>query len=73
MELIIVIQGILIALLVWRVINLGRVNETILKAQEEHNKFQAGQVYLNGCQREINSLLAVNIDNINNKLEKDGV
>ena len=78
MELIIIIQGILIALLVWRVINLGNINQKMqesqtkmLQWQDDVVAFQNAQVYLNGCQREINSLLAKEVDSLNLIL-KDG-
>lgn len=71
MELVIIIQGILIALLVWRVIKLGNFVEKMLQWQDEVVKFQNAQVYLNGCQREINSLLAVEVDSINSRIEED--
>lgn len=69
MELIIIIQGILLALLVWRVIKLGNFVEKMLQFQDEVVKFQNAQVYLNGCQRETNSLLAVEVDSINSRIE----
>ena len=65
MELIIIIQGILIALLVWRVIHLGNQNEKMLKWQDNVVAFQSAQVYLNGTQREINSLLAKEVAGLN--------
>ena len=65
MEMILIIQGILIALLVWRVITLGNQNEKMLKWQDNVVAFQSAQVYLNGMQREINSLLAKEVDNLN--------
>ena len=65
MELILIIQGILIALLVWRVIHLGNLVEKMLKWQENVVAFQSAQVYLNACQREINSLLAKEVGNLN--------
>ncbi len=65
MEIIIIIQGILIALLVWRVIHLGNQNEKMLKWQDDVVAFQSAQVYLNGTQREINSLLAKEVANLN--------
>lgn len=65
MELILIIQGILIALLVWRVIHLGNLVEKMLKWQENVVAFQSAQVYLNGTQREINSLLAKEVANLN--------
>ena len=65
MELIIIIQGILIALLVWRVIHLGNQNEKMLKWQDNVVAFQSAQVYLNGTQREINSLLAKEVSSLN--------
>ena len=65
MEIILIIQGILIALLVWRVIHLGNQNEKMLKWQDNVVAFQSAQVYLNGTQREINSLLAKEVANLN--------
>lgn len=65
MEIILIIQGILIALLVWRVITLGNQNDKMLKWQDDVVAFQNAQVYLNGMQREINSLLAKEVDNLN--------
>ena len=65
MEIILIIQGILIALLVWRVITLGNQNEKMLKWQDNVVAFQSAQVHLNGTQREINSLLAKEVANLN--------
>ena len=65
MEIILIIQGVLIALLVWRVIYLGNFVEKMLKWQENVVAFQSAQVYLNGTQREINSLLAKEVANLN--------
>ena len=65
MEIILIIQGILIALLVWRVVHLGNQNEKMLKWQDNVVAFQSAQVYLNGTQREINSLLAKEVANLN--------
>ena len=65
MEIILIIQGILIALLVWRVIHLGNQNEKMLKWQDNIVAFQSAQVDLNGMQREINSLLAKDVDSLN--------
>ena len=65
METILIIQGILIALLVWRVIHLGNLVEKMLKWQDNVVAFQSAQVYLNGTQREINSLLAKEVANLN--------
>ena len=65
MEIILIIQGILIALLVWRVIHLGNQNEKMLKWQDNVVAFQSAQVDLNGMQREINSLLAKDVDSLN--------
>ena len=65
MEIILIIQGILIALLVWRVIHLGNLVEKMLKWQDNVVAFQSAQVYLNGTQREINSLLAKEVANLN--------
>jgi hypothetical protein len=65
MEMILIIQGILIALLVWRVITLGNQNEKMLKWQDNVVAFQSAQVDLNGIQREINSLLAKEVGNLN--------
>lgn len=65
MEIILIIQGVLIALLVWRVIHLGNQNDKMLKWQENVVAFQSAQVYLNGMQREINSLLAKEVSSLN--------
>ena len=65
MEIILIIQGVLIALLVWRVIHLGNLLEKMLKWQDNVVAFQSAQVYLNGMQREINSLLAKEVANLN--------
>ena len=65
MEIILIIQGVLIALLVWRVIHLGNLVEKMLTWQENVVAFQSAQVYLNGTQREINSLLAKEVANLN--------
>lgn len=73
MELVIIIQGVLLALLVWRVIKLGNFVEKMLQWQDEVVKFRNAQVYLNMAQREINSLLAVEVDSINSRIEKEKV
>lgn len=65
METILIIQGVLIALLVWRVIHLGNFVEKMLKWQDNVAAFQSAQVYLNGTQREINSLLAKEVAGLN--------
>ena len=65
MEIVLIIQGILIALLVWRVIHLGNLVEKMLKWQDNVVAFQSAQVYLNGTQREINSLLAKEVSSLN--------
>ena len=65
MEIILIVQGILIALLVWRVITLGNQNDKMLKWQENVVAFQNAQVYLNGMQREINSFFAKEVANLN--------
>ena len=65
MEIVLIIQGILIALLVWRVIHLGNLVEKMLKWQDNVVAFQSAQVDLNGTQREINSLLAKEVGNLN--------
>ena len=65
MEIILIFQGILIALLVWRVDHLGNLVEKMLKWQDNVVAFQSAQVYLNGTQREINSLLAKEVANLN--------
>ena len=65
MEIILIFQGILIALLVWRVDHLANLNEKMLKWQDNVVAFQSAQVYLNGTQREINSLLAKEVANLN--------
>ena len=65
MEITLIIQGILIALLVWRVIHLGNLVEKMLKWQDNVVAFQSAQVYFNGTQREINSLLAKEVSSLN--------
>ena len=65
MEIVLIIQGILIALLVWRVIHLGNLVEKMLKWQDNVVAFQSAQVDLNGTQREINSLLAKEVASLN--------
>jgi hypothetical protein len=65
MELIIIIQGVLLALMVWRVIILGNQNDKMLKWQDNVVAFQSAQVHLNGMQREINSLLAKEVSSLN--------
>ena len=65
MEMILIIQGVLIALLVWRVIHLGNLVDKMLKWQDNVVAFQSAQVYLNGTQREINSLLAKEVSSLN--------
>ena len=65
MEIILIIQGVLITLLVWRVIHLGNQNDKMLKWQDDVVAFQSAQVDLNGIQREINSLLAKEVGNLN--------
>ncbi len=65
MEIILIIQGVLIVLLVWRVIHLGNQNKKMLKWQDNVVAFQSAQVYLNGMQREINSLLAKEVAGLN--------
>ena len=65
MEIVLIIQGILIALLVWRVIHLGNLVEKMLTWQDNVVAFQSAQVYLNGTQREINSLLAKEVAGLN--------
>ena len=65
MEIILIIQGILIALLIWMVMHLGNLVEKMLKWQDNVVAFQSAQVYLNGTQREINSLLAKEVSSLN--------
>ena len=65
MEIILIIQGVLIALLVWRLIHLGNLVEKMLKWQDNVVAFQSAQVDLNGIQREINSLLAKEVSSLN--------
>jgi hypothetical protein len=47
------------------VITLGNQNEKMLKWQDNVVAFQSAQVHLNGTQREINSLLAKEVANLN--------
>ena len=49
MEIILIFQGILIALLVWRVIHLGNLVEEMLTWQDNVVAFQSAQVYLNAA------------------------
>ena len=65
MEIILIIQGVLIALLVWRVVHLVNLVEKMLKWQDNVVAFQSAQVYLNGTQREIISLLAKEVSSLN--------
>lgn len=65
MELIIIIQGVLLALLVWRVVYLGNLIEKMLKFQQEVIGFQDAQCELNLSQRGINNLFAAEIDRMN--------
>ena len=65
MEIILIIQGVLIALLVWRVIHLGNFINKMLAWQDNVVAFQSAQVDFNGTQREINSLLAKEVANLN--------
>ena len=65
MELIIIIQGILIALMVWRVIYLGNLIEKMLKFQQDVKGFQDAQCELNLAQRGINNLFAAEIERMN--------
>ena len=51
--------------MLFRSIHLGNQNEKMLKWQDNVVAFQSAQVYLNGTQREINSLLAKEVDNLN--------
>ena len=72
MELIIIIQGILITLMVWRVVYLGNLIERILKFQKDVKGFQDAQCELNLAQGGINNIFAAEIHRMNfvNQKEK---
>lgn len=72
MELLITLQGALIALLVWRVVYLGNIIEKMLKFQHDVKGFQDLQCELNLAQQGINNLFAAEIHRMNfvNKKEK---
>ena len=65
LQIIAIIQGTLLALLVWRVIYLSNVLENVLKFQEDVKKFQTAQCELNLAQRGVNNLFASELDRIN--------
>lgn len=65
MELLIALQGTLIALLVWRVVYLGNLIEKMLKFQQDVKGFQDAQCELNLAQRGINNLFAAEIHRMN--------
>lgn len=65
MQVVLVIQGILLILLVWRVIYLGNLIEKMLKFQQDIKGFQDAQCELNLAQRGINNLFATEIDRMN--------
>ncbi len=73
MELIIIIQGILLALLVWRVVYLGNTIEKMLNFQKGVKGFQDAQCELNLAQQGINNLFAVEIHRINSVNQKENV
>ena len=72
MELIIIVQGILLILLVWRVIFLGNLIERMLKFQKDVKGFQDAQCELNLAQGGINNIFAAEIERMNfvNQKEK---
>lgn len=65
MEFIIIIQGILLALLVWRVVYLGNIIERMLEFHKGVKGFQDAQCELNLAQQGINNLFASEIYRIN--------
>lgn len=73
MELILIIQGILLILLVWRVVYLGNLIEKMLKFQQDVKGFQNAQCELNLAQRGINNLFAIEIHRINFVNQKEKV
>ena len=73
MELILIIQGILIILLVWRVVYLGNLVEKMLKFQRDVKGFQDAQCELNLAQGGINNLFAAEIHRINSVNQKENV
>lgn len=72
MELIIIIQGVLLILLVWRVVHLGNLIEKMLKFHQDVKGFQDAQCELNLAQGGINNLFAAEIHRMNfvNQKEK---
>lgn len=72
MELIIIIQGVLLILLVWRVVHLGNLIEKMLKFHQDVKGFQDAQCELNLAQGGINDLFAAEIHRMNfvNQKEK---
>ena len=73
MELIIIIQGVLLALMVWRVVYLGNIIEKMLNFQKVVRGFQDAQCELNIAQQRINSLFAAEIGRINFVNQKEKV
>lgn len=73
MELLIALQGTLIALLVWRVVCLGNLIEKMIKFQQDVKGFQDAQCELNLAQRGINNLFATEIDRMNFVNQKEKV
>lgn len=73
MELIIIIQGVLLALMVWRVVYLGNIIEKMLNFQKGVRGFQDAQCELNIAQQRINSLFAAEIGRINFVNQKEKV
>ena len=72
MELIIIIQGVMLTLMVWRVVYLGNLIERILKFQKDVKGFQDAQCELNLAQGGINNIFAAEIHRMNfvNQKEK---
>lgn len=73
MQVVLIIQGILLILLVWRVIYLGNLIEKMLKFQQEVIGFQDAQCELNLAQRGINNLFAIEIHSMNFVNQKEKV
>lgn len=73
MELIVIIQGILLALLVLRVIFLGNRIERMLKFHKDIKDFKDAQWELNLAQGGVNNLFAAEIERMNFDNQKENV
>lgn len=73
MQVVLIIQGILLILLVWRVVYLGNLIEKMLKFQQDVKGFQDVQCELNRIQRGINNIFSTEIDRMNFVNQKENV